>query len=257
MPSPKTPAILERLAPGTTLGALHRATGISTSHLSHIFNGRRVGTLKVLRRIAVALGLSLEALLVALEGAGKKPKRKAARPEASGRALVGVIMGSDTDLPVMMETIKTLRRFEIPFEVEVTSAHRSPERTHEYARTAASRGLKVIIVGAGGASHLAGIVAAETTLPVIAVPVVTTPLAGLDALYSTVQMPAGVPVAVMAVDKPGATNAGIFAAEILATSPDGFGRNLAARLEAYKEELARSVGEKSARVKQQLENPQT
>lgn len=165
--------------------------------------------------------------------------------------LVGVIMGSDTDLPVMTETIKTLRRFDISFEVEVTSAHRSPERTHEYARTARSRGLRVIIVGAGGASHLAGIVAAETSVPVIAVPVVTTPLAGLDALYSTVQMPAGVPVAVMAVDKPGATNAAIFAAEILATSDAA----LSARLKAYKEELARSVGEKSARVKQQLQKP--
>ena len=179
--------------------------------------------------------------------------KKLTRPPNAGRVLVGVIMGSDTDLPVMTETIKTLRRFEIPFEVEVTSAHRSPERTHEYARSAAGRGLKVIIVGAGGASHLAGIVAAETSLPVIAVPVVTTPLAGLDALYSTVQMPAGVPVAVMAVDKPGATNAGIFAAEILATSDP----RLAARLKAYKGELARAVGEKSARVKQQLENPQS
>jgi len=176
----------------------------------------------------------------------------AKKPSRAAGALIGVVMGSDTDLPVMTETIKMLRRFEVPFEVEVTSAHRSPERTHEYARTAACRGLKVIIVGAGGASHLAGIVAAETTLPVIAVPVVTTPLAGLDALYSTVQMPTGVPVAVMAVDKPGAANAGIYAAEILAISdPD-----LAARLQAYKEELARSVAEKSARVKQQLENPQ-
>lgn len=183
--------------------------------------------------------------------------KKLTRRANAGRALVGVIMGSDTDLPVMTETIKTLRRFEIPFEVEVTSAHRSPERTHEYARSAAGRGLKVIIVGAGGASHLAGIVAAETWLPVIAVPVVTTPLAGLDALYSTVQMPAGVPVAVMAVDKPGATNAGIFAAEILATSADAFGTKLTARLKAYKGELARAVGEKSARVKQQLENPQS
>lgn len=178
-------------------------------------------------------------------------KRKNQTKPGKAAALVGVIMGSDTDLPVMSETIKTLRRFGIPYEVEVTSAHRSPERTHEYARTAASRGLRVIIVGAGGASHLAGIVAAETPLPVIAVPVVTTPLAGLDALYSTVQMPAGVPVAVMAVDKPGAINAGIFAAEILATSDPTF----AARLRAYKEELARSVAEKSARVKQQLENP--
>lgn len=162
---------------------------------------------------------------------------------------MGVIMGSDTDLPVMSDTIQMLKQFQIPFEVEVTSAHRSPQRTQEYASTAAARGLKVIIVGAGGASHLAGIIAAETCLPVIAVPVVTTPLAGLDALYSTVQMPAGVPVGVMAVDKPGARNAAIFAAEIIALS-DG---RLAERLRRYKQELARSVAEKSARVKQQFQ----
>ncbi|MFQ5663767.1 MAG: 5-(carboxyamino)imidazole ribonucleotide mutase [Terriglobia bacterium] len=163
--------------------------------------------------------------------------------------LVSVMMGSDTDLPVMSETIQMLQQLAIPFEVEVTSAHRSPQRTQEYARSAGARGLQVIIVGAGGASHLAGIVAAETTLPVIAVPVVTTPLAGLDALYSTVQMPAGVPVGVMAVDKPGARNAAIFAAEIIALS----NAQLAARLRRYKEELARSVAEKSARIKQQFQ----
>ena len=163
--------------------------------------------------------------------------------------LVGVIMGSDTDLPVMSETIKALKEFGLPYEVEVTSAHRSPDRTHRYAKTAQARGLKVIIVGAGGASHLAGVVAAETTLPVIAVPVVTTPLAGLDALYSTVQMPAGIPVGVMAVDKPGARNAAIYAAEIIALSD----ARLAERLRRFKGELARSVEEKSARVKQQFE----
>jgi 5-(carboxyamino)imidazole ribonucleotide mutase len=169
--------------------------------------------------------------------------------KAQSRPQVGVIMGSDTDLPVMSEAIKTLKDFEIPYEVEVTSAHRSPQRTHEYATAAADRGLKVIIVGAGGASHLAGVVAAETTLPVIAVPVVTTPLAGLDALYSTVQMPAGIPVGVMAVDKPGASNAGIYAAEIIALSD----ARLAQRLRDHKEKLAHSVAEKSARVKQQFE----
>lgn len=168
---------------------------------------------------------------------------------ARNAPLVGVIMGSDTDLPVMSEAIKTLRGFDIPLEVEVTSAHRSPQRTQEYAASAAARGLKVIIVGAGGASHLAGIIAAETCLPVIAVPVVTTPLAGLDALYSTVQMPAGVPVGVMAVDKPGARNAAIYAAEIIALADE----KLAGRLRRFKQELARSVEEKSARVKAQFE----
>src|SRR5205809_5821426 len=101
--------------------------------------------------------------------------------------LVGILMGSDTDLPVMAETAQTLKKFGVPFEVEITSAHRSPARTSEYARSAIQRGLKVIIVGAGGASHLAGVVAAETTLPVIGVPMATTTLAGLDALLSTVQ----------------------------------------------------------------------
>jgi phosphoribosylaminoimidazole carboxylase PurE protein len=178
----------------------------------------------------------------------KQTRQTKQRKEPKTTPVVGVIMGSDTDLPVMSEAIRTLEEFGIPLEVEVTSAHRSPERTHQYARTARQRGLKVIIVGAGGASHLAGIVAAETTLPVIAVPVVTTPLAGLDALYSTVQMPAGVPVGVMAVDKPGARNAAIYAAEVLATHDQA----VAERLESFKRELARSVEEKSARVKAQF-----
>ena len=168
---------------------------------------------------------------------------------AEAKPVVGVVMGSDSDLPTMQETIKMLREFGIPFEVEVTSAHRSPQRTHEYALTARERGLKVIIVGAGGASHLAGVVAANTIVPVIACPVVTTPLGGLDALYSTVQMPAGIPVGVMAVDKPGARNAAIYAVEILATCDDA----LAKKLVEFKEELARKVAEKSAKVKQQFE----
>ena len=168
--------------------------------------------------------------------------------ENPGRALVGIIMGSDTDLPVMTESAKMLEKFEIPYEIEVISAHRSPARMHEYATTAISRGLKTIIVAAGGAAHLAGVVAALTTLPVIAVPMATTVLSGIDALLSSVQMPAGVPVAAMAIDKPGATNAAIYAAEILATSD----ATIAKRLLAYKEELARSVSEKSARVKQRF-----
>lgn len=168
-----------------------------------------------------------------------------------GKPLVGIVMGSDTDWPVMSEAVKMLQKFEIVFEVEVISAHRSPARMHEYASTAISRGLKTIIVAAGGAAHLAGVVAALTTLPVIAVPMATTVLSGIDALLSSVQMPAGVPVAAMAIDKPGATNAAIYAAEILATSDPEIGRRLA----AYKEELARSVAEKSARVKQQFAPP--
>ena len=167
---------------------------------------------------------------------------------SKGRPQVGIIMGSDTDLPVMNESAKMLDKFSIPFEIEVVSAHRSPARTHEYATTAIERGLKVVIVAAGGAAHLAGVVAALTTLPVIAVPMATTVLSGIDALLSSVQMPAGVPVAAMAIDKPGATNAAIYAAEIIAT----FDQRVAELLVSYKQELARSVAEKSARVKQQF-----
>lgn len=165
------------------------------------------------------------------------------------RPLVGIIMGSDTDLPVMTETAQTLKKFGVPFELEITSAHRSPARTSEYSRTAISRGLKVIVVGAGGASHLAGVVAAETTLPVIGVPMATTTLAGLDALLSTVQMPGGVPVACTAIGKPGAINAAIFAVEIIATADAG----LAQKLAAHKEDLARSVAEKSEKVKREFQ----
>lgn len=168
--------------------------------------------------------------------------------DGKAKPLVGIIMGSDTDFPVMSEAAKMLDKFGVPYEIEVVSAHRSPARTHEYATTARERGLKAIIVAAGGAAHLAGVVAALTTLPVIAVPMATTVLSGIDSLLSTVQMPAGVPVAAMAIDKPGATNAAIYAAEILATADAA----LAERLAKFKEELARSVAEKSARVKQQV-----
>jgi 5-(carboxyamino)imidazole ribonucleotide mutase len=167
---------------------------------------------------------------------------------SKAKALVGIIMGSDSDLPVMSEAARMLDKFGIPFEIEVVSAHRSPARTHEYATTAIARGLKTIIVAAGGAAHLAGVVAALTTLPVIAVPMATTVLSGIDSLLSTVQMPAGVPVAAMAIDKPGAINAAIYAAEILATAD----AKIAERLVAYKQELATSVAEKSERVKQQF-----
>jgi phosphoribosylaminoimidazole carboxylase PurE protein len=170
------------------------------------------------------------------------------REEGNMTPVVGIIMGSDSDLAVMSETARMLEKFAIPFEIEVTSAHRSPARTHEYASTAIDRGLKVVIVAAGGAAHLAGVVAALTTLPVVAVPMATTVLAGIDSLLSSVQMPAGVPVAAMAIDKPGAINAAIYAAEILAISD----ARIAKVLTAYKEELARSVSEKSARVKEQF-----
>jgi phosphoribosylaminoimidazole carboxylase PurE protein len=165
------------------------------------------------------------------------------------KAVVGIIMGSDTDLPVMKEAALTLKKFGVPFEIDITSAHRSPGRTAEYARTAVERGLKVIIVGAGGAAHLAGVIAAETTLPVIGVPMPTTTLAGLDALLSIVQMPGGVPVACTAIGKPGAINAAILAVEIIASADTG----LAQKLVDYKRELTRRVIEKSEKVKREFE----
>src|SRR5271167_2829787 len=157
-------------------------------------------------------------------------------------------MGSDTDFPVMNETAKTLDKFGVPYEIEVVSAHRTPARAHEYATTAVARGLKVVIAAAGGAAHLAGVIAANTTLPVIGVPLATSALNGMDALLATVQMPGGIPVATMAIDKAGAVNAAIFAAEILALSDAG----IAKRLVAHKEDLVRGVAEKNSRLQEQL-----
>src|ERR1700693_2088284 len=157
-------------------------------------------------------------------------------------------MGSDTDYPVMSEAAKTLDQFGISYEMEVLSAHRTPARAHEYATTAVKRGLKVLIAAAGAAAHLAGVLAANTTLPVIGVPMGTSTLNGLDALLSTVQMPGGIPVATMAIDKAGAVNSAIFAAEILGLSDSA----IAGKLVAHKQDLARSVNEKNARLKQQV-----
>ena len=163
-------------------------------------------------------------------------------------ALVGIVMGSDTDFPVMSEAGKTLSKFGIPYEMEVLSAHRTPARAHEYATSAVSRGLKILIAAAGAAAHLAGVMAANTTLPVIGVPMATTSLNGLDALLSTVQMPGGIPVATMAIDKAGAVNAAIFAAEILGLSD----ATIARKLVTHKEDLAKAVAEKNVRLKQQM-----
>ena len=165
------------------------------------------------------------------------------------KPVVGIIMGSDSDLPVMQETTKVLKQFEVPYEIGVYSAHRSPHRTAEYVRSARERGLKIIIAGAGSSAHLAGVTAAETTLPVIGVQIDSSPLSGLDSLMSTVQMPPGVPVATMGVGKSGATNAAMFALQILALGDE----NLTKRLGEYKEQLERSVAEKSKRVSEQDE----
>ena len=160
--------------------------------------------------------------------------------------LVSIVMGSDSDLEVMNEAAKALDQFGIAYEIDITSAHRSPQRTSRFSREAAGRGIKVIIAGAGGAAHLAGVIAAETTLPVIAVPIASTPLNGLDSLLAMVQMPAGIPVATVAIGRPGATNAGILAAQILALADPA----LAAKLEQHKKKLADGVADKSRKLRQ-------
>ena len=164
------------------------------------------------------------------------------------KPLVGILMGSDNDYEVMVEAGRALQYFDVPFEMTISSAHRTPERTSRYVRTAQERGLKVLIAGAGAAAHLAGVVAAETTLPVIAVPIDSSSLQGLDALLAMVQMPAGIPVATMAIGKAGARNAGIFAVQILAAADVG----LARRLRDYKQELAADVEVKAKTLQERL-----
>lgn len=155
-----------------------------------------------------------------------------------------VLMGSDSDAPVMQGAIDVLRELGISCEMTVASAHRSPARVQRLLEEAPSRGVKVFIVGAGAAAHLAGMVAAHTTRPVIGVPIDSSALKGLDALLSTVQMPPGVPVATVSIGKPGATNAGVLAAQILGVSD----ATVAARLDAYKQKLAEKVEQAAKRV---------
>jgi len=162
------------------------------------------------------------------------------------KPIVGIIMGSDSDVEVMQEAGNILKQFDIPYEMGVYSAHRSPHRTADYVKSARERGLKLIIAGAGASAHLAGVTAAETTLPVIGVPIGSSPLSGFDALLSTVQMPPGVPVATMGVGKSGAANAGIFAVQVLALEDN----KLMQRLMDYKNNLEKSVAEKSKKVQE-------
>jgi phosphoribosylamine--glycine ligase len=153
-------------------------------------------------------------------------------------------MGSDSDIGVMEETAAVLKKFDIPFEITVASAHRSPGRAAEFAATARSRGIQIIVAGAGHAAHLAGVMAAHTPLPVIGVPIDSSAFQGLDSLLSTVQMPPGIPVATVAVGKPGARNAGILAVQILALSDAA----LADKLDEFKAEMARQVEEKAKKI---------
>jgi 5-(carboxyamino)imidazole ribonucleotide mutase len=162
------------------------------------------------------------------------------------KPLVSIVMGSDSDLEIMQEAGKALDGFGIAWEIDVTSAHRSPDRSAEYAKNAAGRGIRVIIAGAGGAAHLAGVIAAHTILPVIGVPIPSTSLQGMDSLLSTVQMPAGIPVATVSIGKWGATNAGILAAQMIGIADEA----VAKKLHAHKEKLAKGVEEKSRKMKE-------
>jgi 5-(carboxyamino)imidazole ribonucleotide mutase len=161
---------------------------------------------------------------------------------AKSNVLVSIVMGSDSDLPVMTEAVKILDEFGIGSELILTSAHRTPERTTKFAKTAATRGVKIIIAGAGAAAHLAGVIASQTLLPVIGVPIDATPLHGLDALLSTVQMPGGIPVATMAIGKAGAKNAALFAVRLLAVEDPSLNRKLAAYMARMAKEVEKKQG---------------
>ena len=159
-------------------------------------------------------------------------------------ARVLILMGSDSDLATMAECCKELERFGFAFEIHVSSAHRTPAKTEKLVKEAEGRGIQVVVCAAGGAAHLAGVAAALTTLPVLAVPILTTALAGADSLYSMVQMPQGIPVGTFAIGKAGAGNAGIFAAEII-----GLGdKAVAEKLKAFKKEMADKVEKKDAEL---------
>jgi len=165
----------------------------------------------------------------------------------SEKILVGIVMGSDSDLETMQEATKTLEKFGISYELNIVSAHRTPGKAHEYASSAEDRGLEVIIAAAGGAAHLAGVMAAWTVLPVIGVPMQTQLSGGLDSLLSTVQMPSGVPVACVATGKAGAKNSAILVAQILGVKyPE-----IREKVKKYKEQMAKEVEEKDKKLKEE------
>ena len=161
---------------------------------------------------------------------------------------VAIVMGSDSDLPIMQEAAKILDDFGVPYEMCIASAHRSPELTESLAKNALKKGIEVIIAGAGGAAHLAGVIASKTTLPVLGVPIDSSSLNGLDALLSTVQMPGGVPVATMAIGKAGAKNAAILAIQILSLK----GPQLHKKLVLYKKQLATEISRKARQLAKNL-----
>ena len=162
---------------------------------------------------------------------------------------VAIVLGSDSDYPVIVDMLKILKDFGIGYELVISSAHRSPARTHQYAKKLESRGVEVVIACAGAAAHLAGVIAAETILPVIGVPIDSSPLKGMDALLSTSMMPAGIPVATMGIGKSGASNAAVLTAQILARKD----MELVEKLREYKKRLARGVEKKDAELQKTLE----
>lgn len=166
---------------------------------------------------------------------------------------VGIVMGSESDLPVMQKAAERLKQFGIEYEMTIASAHRSPRLAREYAASAQERDIAVIIAGAGAAAHLAGVLAAETTLPVIGVPLASSPLGGFDSLLAMVQMPAGVPVATMAVGPAGAANAGIMAAMILALNDP----ELAAKLQLHRQQMEMEVKRQAEQVSHSYNSPDT
>ncbi len=183
---------------------------------------------------------------------GREPEDKGPEMEIDLRKpVVGVVMGSDSDLPTVQLCLEMLEEFDVSYEVRVLSAHRTPEQVHSYASTARMNGLRVLIAAAGGAAHLAGALASLTTIPVIGIPIRTDALGGQDSLYSIVQMPAGVPVATVAIGDAGARNAALLAVEILALSDE----ELHARLLQFRADQRRSVARKNEALRQRIAEP--
>ncbi len=164
------------------------------------------------------------------------------------KPVVGILMGSDSDFSIMQETSKILDQFGVPHEILVSSAHRSPARTQSYVRDCRKRGIQILVAGAGAAAHLAGVLAAESIIPIIGVPIDSSALNGMDSLLATVQMPGGIPVATMAIGKAGAKNAGLLAVQILALSD----KDLTAKLQRFKKDQAKQVEKKSASLQEKL-----
>lgn len=173
-------------------------------------------------------------------------KKKISPLSAREKILVSILMGSDNDRPIMEKAAALLKKFGVAYEMRIASAHRSPHKVLQYAQEAEAKGIKIIIAGAGGAAHLAGVLAAHTLLPVIGVPINSSPLGGLDAVLSTLQMPKGVPVATMAVGAAGAANAALMALRILALNDE----RLARRLRKFKEQMAQAVEIKDRALQQ-------